>query len=310
VPPEDTRERELRIDTPWLGSSRGQLSDWFTQRWVQLTGRRVSLGDHPWLDGPTGDPDVIGSDFFDRLAAARGLTVDEQTLPRGLLDDFSALSGPGCSVDRIAPQVVRFYERTSEYKLDVWSQWCGAYRPFGSVLAVLFSRRLQQLNVPLAPLDTSLGISNRVLKLRKPDGQAILTAWVRELLGSRNTLYAGSYGVCAVPGEPGACMRVVFPLPNGSAIVVMRPESHPDGSLTVSSFGSAFGSAGFYFYVSGGSGHGWARYVPTLKESIRVFLGPDQTLRADHVLHIFGAAFLKLHYRMAPLSDDLAGGSR
>ena len=116
---------------------------------------------------------------------------------------------------------------------------------------MLFSRRLQQLNVPLSPLDTSLGISNRVLKLRAPDGRPVLTAWVRELLASRHTLYAGSYGVWRVPGEPGPCMRVVFPLPNGSAIVIMRPD-RADGSLTVSSFGNAFGGAGFYFYVGDG----------------------------------------------------------
>jgi hypothetical protein len=291
-------DREVRLDTPWLGPARGRLSDWFTQRWVRLTGRHVSLQSYPWLDGPTGDPDIIGSNFFNRFASVRGLTVDEQSIPRGLLDDFSALRSSTCSIEMVAPEVVQFYERTSEYKLDVWSQWCGGYRPFGSVLAVLFSRRLQQLNVPLSPLDTSLGISNRVLKLRQPDGQPVLTAWVRELLTSRNTLYAGSYGVTEVPGEQGACMRVVFPLPNGSAIVIMRPESHSDGSLTVSSFGGAFGSAGFYFYVRGGPGHGWARYVPTLKESIRVFLGPDRELRADHVLNIFGAPFLRLHYRM------------
>jgi hypothetical protein len=292
------RPRESRVDTPWLGPSRGRLSDWVTQRWVEATGRRVLLAEHPWLDGPTGGPDVIGADFFHRHAAARGLVVDEQSTPRGLLDDFSALAGPTFPVERVAPAVVRFYERTSEYGLDVWSQWCGAYRPFAALLAVLFSRRLQQLNVPLSPLDTSLGVGNRVLKLRAPDGRAVLTAWVRELVASRHTLYAGSYGVCRVPGEPGPCMRVVFPLPNGSAIVVMRPELHADGSVSVSSFGHGFGGAGFYFYVGDGPDRGHARYVRTLKESIRVFPGTDGAVRADHALDLFGATFLRLHYRM------------
>jgi hypothetical protein len=93
-------------------------------------------------------------------------------------------------------------------------------------------------------------------------------------------------------------MRVVFPLPNGSAIVVMRAESNADGSLTVSSFGNGFGGAGFYFYVRNGPGDGWARYLGTLKESIRVYVGEDRTVRADHVLDVFGATFLELHYRM------------
>ena len=37
----------------------------------------------------------------------------------------------------------------------------------------------------------------------------------------------------------------------------------------------------------------------TLKESIRVFLGRTGTVRADHVLDVFGATFLELHYRMS-----------
>jgi hypothetical protein len=48
----------------------------------------------------------------------------------------------------VALAVKQFYEQTSEYELDAWSEWCGLFRPFGRTLAVLFSRRLQQLNVP------------------------------------------------------------------------------------------------------------------------------------------------------------------
>ena len=33
------------------------------------------------------------------------------------------------------------------------------------------------------------------------------------------------------PGRQGQCVRVVFPLPNGNAIVLMRPEAHAEGSL-------------------------------------------------------------------------------
>ena len=41
----------------WLGSKRGYVTDWFTQRWVQFTGRRVCLTAQPWLAGPiSGDP--------------------------------------------------------------------------------------------------------------------------------------------------------------------------------------------------------------------------------------------------------------
>jgi hypothetical protein len=287
-----------QIGTPDLGGGRGRLSDWATQRWVVWSGRRVALAEAPWLDGPVGGTRVIGSDFFDELARERDWIADESSPERGLVDDFAALAGPGCVPAGVHPAVVHFYERTASYDLDVWSEWSGVFRPFGTLLAVLFSRRLQQLNIPLSPLDASLGVGNRVIKLRDRDGRSVMTAWVRELLGSRRTLYAGSYGVCAMPDEPGPCLRVVFPLPNGSAVVVMRPESNPDGSLTVSSFGAGFGAAGFYFFVQAEPGYGYARYVATLKETIRVFVDAEGAPRADHALNVFGRTFLRLHYRM------------
>jgi hypothetical protein len=38
--------------------------DLTTQRWVRATGLRASLDECPWLRGPVGDVDVIGTDFF------------------------------------------------------------------------------------------------------------------------------------------------------------------------------------------------------------------------------------------------------
>lgn len=62
----------------------------------------------------------------------------------------------------ISPSVVDFYARTSIYSLDAWSEWTGIFRLFGWALATLFSRRLQQLNVPLSALDTSRGMTSEV----------------------------------------------------------------------------------------------------------------------------------------------------
>jgi hypothetical protein len=169
---------------------------------------------------------------------------------------------------------------------------------FGGALAVIFSRRLQQLNVPLSSLDTKLGITSNVVQLKERSGRVAYTAWVRDVVATKRTLYAGSYSVCHVPGYPGPCVKVVFPLPNGSAVVIMRPESDPDGSFTVRSAGVRFGDPGFYFFVEKEPGFGWARHVRTLQETIRVYADAQGTLRADHDLWIWGTRFLRLHYRM------------
>ena len=282
----DSKGLELR--TPNLGGRRGALSDWITQRWVQLTGKGVNLSDCPWLEGPVGDVELIGSAFFRRLAEKKNLEFVADGPGRGLITDFSRLRGPAFNPDSVDARVVAFYEKTADFEFDIWSEWCGAFRPFGGALAVIFSRRLQQLNVPLSSLDTKLGITSNVVQLKERSGRVAYTAWVRDVVATKRTLYAGSYSVCHVPGYPGPCVKVVFPLPNGSAVVIMRPESDPDGSFTVRSAGVRFGDPGFYFFVEKEPGFGWARHVRTLQEAIRVYADAEGTLRADHDLWISG----------------------
>lgn len=285
----------------WLGDSRGYLTDYITQRWVRLTGRRVELAQQPWLMGPVATARGIGPKFFEELAYREGLDLrrggpnDE----RGLIADFDALASPDFSPNQVHPTVIDFYRRTSAYELDAWAEWCGVFRPFGRLLGKLFSRRLQQLNVPLSALDTSRGVTSEVVQLiDRSTGDTRHTAWVRELLGTGNVLYAGDYSLAVVPGRDGRCVKVVFPLPNGNAIVLMRPEAHADGSLSIVSAGKKFGDPGFYFTVRDRSGRVWARYVRAMQEWIRVFPAEGGDVRADHTLKLWGATFLRLHYRL------------
>src|SRR5512133_1493473 len=147
----------------WLGSKCGYFSDWVTQRWVQLTGRRVDLAQDSWLAGPIAPTTGIGRDYFAALARIEGLQLDHLDGPQGIIGDFNTLRGDSFYPAKVHRNVAQFYEETSAYELDAWAQWCGAFRPFGWLLAVIFSRRLQQLNVPLSGLDTSKGITNEVL---------------------------------------------------------------------------------------------------------------------------------------------------
>jgi hypothetical protein len=282
----------------WLGERSGYLSDWVTQQWVRATGVRVNLEDNPWLDGPVGPTRIIGKSFFADYARDQGLDL-VQSGTRGLLRDFRELEGADCDPAAVAAPVADFYQRTSTYELDAWSEWNGFFKPFGTALALIFSRRLQQLNIPLSPLDSSHGMSSEVIELRDPrTGALVQTAWVRELRATGNVLYAGSYSICRVPGHPSPCVKVVFPLPNGSATVIMKPESRADGSFSLLSAGRGFGDPGFYFVVHGHDKRVWARYVRAMRERITVYSGEQGGLRADHTLWLWGREFLRLHYRM------------
>src|SRR3954469_18022892 len=97
---------------PWLGADRGFLTDWITQRWVRVTGRRVALADAPWLRGPVAAPTGVADDEFDRYAARERLAAQPESDDHGLLEDFGALRSQRFDPARIRPEVVDFYERT------------------------------------------------------------------------------------------------------------------------------------------------------------------------------------------------------
>ncbi|MBI2212806.1 MAG: hypothetical protein HYU52_04095 [Acidobacteria bacterium] len=281
----------------WLGSERGAFVDWLTQQWVKLAGRRADLAAVPWLGGPVGTTTRIGRGYFDDLAREEGLVVaNHGGGPRGLIL-MEALGGPSFDSERVDVAVRAFYERTSEYDFDTWSEWCGFFRPFGWLLAVIFSRRLQQLNMPLSPLDTSGGMVSEVLHLvDRATGSPAQTVWLRELRKTGQVLYAGCYATATLPGHPNPCVKVLFPLPNGNAIVFLRPSVDEEGALTLTSSGRRFGDPGFYFTVHDRNGSVWVKQLRTLRETIRVY--PDERgVRADHTLTIWRLVFLRLHYR-------------
>jgi len=142
----------------------------------------------------------------------------------------------------------------------VWSQWCPAAWPFGWALAGVFARRLQQLGLPLRPLDVAQGIDSRVLAVVDHDGVQLGAAWLRSLRANGQTVYSGWYGTTQLPLARGPSIRVMFPLPNGSLAVFLRPTVEDDGALRLTSRLAAFGDDGAYLIVVRGDGEtAWVR---------------------------------------------------
>ena len=283
-----------------LDARRGELTDWITQKWVQSTSHRLTMESDHWASGPCGGTESIGRDFFEQLAAKEGLEISNGNAdPIGLTSDFLRIGGRRFQAEAVHPQVRDFYEATSQYNMDAWGEWRGAFRPFGWLLRRVFSRRLQQLNVPLSALETSRGMTSRLMQLVDPTTRTVrYTAWVRELVGTGDVIYAGSYAICRPPGFEDPCIKVAFPLPNGYALVVMKPSVQEGGSLLLESVGDRFGDPGFYFVVRGDNGESSAKYIRTMRESIHAYAAESGTVRADHTLNIWGITFLRLHYRL------------
>lgn len=288
----------------WLDDKRGYLTDWVTQNWVRLSGRIVNVEVESWLQGQIGETRQIGESYFEKLSENSHFKMNVNPSGAGLVKDFSVLQSNAFSPKEIHPKIIDFYEHTTKYNLDIWTQWCGIFKPFGWLIAALFSRRLQQLNMPISPLETSRGITSDIIQLSDESGVIVGTGWLRKLIATSSVIYAGIYSTCKPPKFPGSCMKVVFPLPNGNATVIMKPQHHSDGSLTLISSGNGFGEPGFYFVVQKNENEVWVKYLHAMKESIRVYVDEAEELRADHILKLWGATFLKLHYRMRLASSS------
>jgi hypothetical protein len=278
----------------------GALLDRFTQRWVIATGRPVAFGGtERWLDGPTGAPDGVGEAWIGQHAAGTGASLVEGD-GQGLLPEFAALAGVGFEVDAVSPAIVDFYENTSAWSMDVWSRWSRWAEPGGRLINALFARRLRQLSLPVDPLDVAYGMRSRVIGLIGPDGSHLGTAWQRDVRSTGATVFGGFYGVVTRPSASRPSIRVVFPLPNGSLTVLLRPDVTPAGGLVLSSPAGRFGDDGAYLVVRPGAGaRGWARRVP-LPERFELFPDADGVLRCDHHLDLGSREVLRLHYRLQP----------
>jgi hypothetical protein len=216
------------------------LLDKTTQLWVKLTGRRIDPQSHSWLMGPVGDADKIGDKFIARLAQDSNLKIVYNEKGSGLLNRIEELHLSDAEMRKLNSEVADFYVRTSSYDFEVWSNWCGFFRPFGTLLSLLFSKRLQQLNLPLNPMDSSRGLQSNIVKLKR-ENENVWTVWYRTLKSNKRVIYSGVYTTCSTGFVSDRLLKVIFPLPNGNAMVIMTRRVLDDGSLLFSSDGTGFG---------------------------------------------------------------------
>lgn len=273
----------------------GNLATGFIVFLCFLLGRRVKRTDLPWLDGPSGPP-RIGASFHRSVAESAGWTVTAGH-DLGLLPQMSALDGDEFDSSRVQPGVRDFYEHTGRYHLDVWSQWSPLFWIFGWLLITFVSRRMEQLNFPMYPIETARGMSSEIEQLMDRSGRVVFTSWLRRNLESGHVIYSGFYTTSTPPGY-GPCVKVVFPVAGGNATVLLRPEVQPDGSFKLISAGRRFGDPGFYRITESGGNRRRVWYVRALTEIFHVYDDADGSVRTDHFLRWWGLPVLRLHYHI------------
>ena len=94
-----------------------RIQDWITQQWVILFGQRIDNNKHKWLLGPFGGTKGIGLKFIEQLAKDESLVIESQRKNKGLLDSILNLGLSEIELKRLSPNVIDFYENTSNYDL-------------------------------------------------------------------------------------------------------------------------------------------------------------------------------------------------
>lgn len=275
-----------------------QRLDAATRAFWCMAGRRLDLhGEHAWLEAPRSEGSVVADAWLDASATALGGSVRDAP-GEGLLPDMARLDGPGFSAADLRPEVRSFYEHTSSWRMEVWTQWNPLFGPGGLIVSRLFGRRVRQLALPMRPLDVAHGMDSRVAAILDADGEQRAAGWIRTLRSSGEYVFSGSYSTCILPGAERPSVHVTFPLESGNVQVFLCPRVLPGGGLELSSPAGVFGQDGAYVTVASASGARGAR-VP-VHETFHVAVDEEGVLRCDHDLRMWSASAVRLHYKLLP----------
>ncbi|WP_151525783.1 hypothetical protein [Serinicoccus kebangsaanensis] len=270
--------------------------DRLTRRFWKVRGRPVDLGGaEAWLAAPMSEGSTVGDAWVRSAATALGGTVVEEADGAGLLADLRQLDGPDFRSADLHPQIRDFYEHTSDWRMEVWTQWNPIFQPGGELVSRLFGRRVQQLALPTRPLDVARGMDSRIAVIQDAEGHQVAAAWMRTLRSTGEFVYSGCYATRSLPGRDGPSVHVTFPLESGNVQVFLRPRVLPGGGLELSSPAGRFGDDGAYVVVDEAGTH--AARVP-VHESFRVYLDEEGVLRTDHTLRLWSAPAVRLHYKL------------
>jgi hypothetical protein len=268
-----------------------------TRAFWRMRGRPIDPADeHAWLTAPSHSEALVGDRWLDDAARALGGAVDEGAVSAGLLPDMSALDGPLFRAAELAPAVRDFYEHTALWRMEVWTQWSPVFQPGGEAIARVWGRRVQQLALPTHPLDVARGIDSRVVSIVDAQGHQQAAAWIRTLRSTGEHVFSGYYTSQRLPASEQPSVHVTFPLESGNVQVFLQPRVVGGGGLMLSSPPGPFGSDGAYVVVED-AGERFAARAP-IHETFHVYVDAEGVLRTDHVLKLWSAVVVRLHYKL------------
>jgi len=280
-----------------IAHKKQRIQDWITQQWVILFGKKINKTEHKWLLGPFGDTNGIGLKFINQLAEKEKLNIDKHKKDKGLIQSINQLNLSENELQLLSKNVIDFYENTASFDLDLQVKWNPFFKGFGVLLKIMFSNRIEQLNVPTQDIKYSKGLTSEIIHLLDSEKNKIKrTVWLRAFKTTGQVVYSGVYETCTIPSGQ-TCIKAIFPLPNGNATVILNPRVGKNGELILESSGQKFGDSGFYFLLKDSKGQLWAKFIKSFKDRL-VVSSKNERITAVQTLTLWNLRILKFEYEI------------
>ncbi|MEA2825912.1 MAG: hypothetical protein QOG43_351 [Actinomycetota bacterium] len=272
----------------------------FRDAQMELLAERVDPADLPFVVPLESRTRYVGTDYVRSLAAVLDGAYVRDAPDAGIVASLDALAGPDFDPAPVDPQVRRFYEHTSRYRLDIVPEWRRWVRPGYLLYRTAVARPLGQANVPMNQRDALRGVHSRIDTIDVDgDGVPEVRGWIRSFADDDAPIYTGIYTTYR-DGERGY-VSVGFPLPQGSFTATLLPRALAGGGLTLTSRSDLPHPGHYLTYVDPASRELTTLAVAGFAEELNVYVAPDDGgLRADHSFWVFGLPFLVLHYTIIP----------
>lgn len=273
------------------------IQDWITQQWVIVFGKKIDKTEHNWLLGPFGDTNGIGQKFIKQLAEKEHLLIDNKKKDKGLIESIDQLNLTTNELNALSPDVIDFYQNTSNYDLRLKAKWNPLFKGFGILVRIIFSKRIQQLNIPIQQVKDASELTSEIIQLLDSKTNDIKrTVWLRTFKSTDQIVYSGVYETCTIPSGK-TCIKAIFPLPNGNATVILTPKIGKKGELILDSAGQKIGDSGFYFLLKDSKGQLWAKFIKSFKDKL-VVRSVDDSITATQTLTLWNLRVLKFEYNI------------
>lgn len=289
-------------DPMYLNFRNLKIQDWITQQWVVLTGKPISKPEYNWLLGPFGDSENIGENFINQLAEREQLLIQRKNTEVGLLTSINELKLPINERLKLSQNIINFYENTSKYNLELTVKWNPFFKTFGLLINIIFSRRINQLNIPLSNTRNNL-VSELITLINPFSNEIVYRIWLRKNKIDHRVVYAGIYSTTRLPSGK-VCVKTIFPLPNGNATVILEPKIGNNNELILEASGNHFNDSGFYFLLQDKNLKYWSKYISGFTDKL-ILKDINGKLVANQIIKLWGFKVFTLNYiiTLSPTSN-------